>query len=910
MNLLNKLTIKNLKLNKKRTIVTIIGIMLSVALITAVSTMYSSALKSLLKYERDEQGDFHVVIKDVSAKDKTKILADAAVKSIVETKGLGYARLEESKNDYKPYAYVMSFDKEALSTLKVKLVKGRMPENDSEILIPTHLKSNGRVELQVGDEITLNVGHRYIISKDHGNEEVFQSCPYQEGDLEVIENTEPRTYKIVGVCERPTYSVEDYTAPGYTFITTGSPDANESGVSNIYLKFNTKTVKDTYKAIGRVLGVDEELFYKGYTGEFEDSEYERVEEELLKIQYLIDVNIYLIRLEFDPLGLDSSGGLAGVALVVCGIIVVTSVFCIKNSFDISITEKIKQYGMLRSIGATKKQIKKNVYYEAGILGLIGIPLGLLSGIIASNVLIAICNLLLKDMMGEGLTLIIGYAWWAILLSVLLGLVTIYFSAFYSARLASRVSPIESIRNSGGIRIKTKKISSPKIVRKIFGMGGEISYKNIKRNKKKYRTTIISVAVSVTVFIALSYFMSLAFDAVRSEYKTSDYNIEVSVEYNGFTKAYEAFDKISKLENIENYSIVDDGVFPIKGQKLSKEFIDYYHKTERMDENGKVYSLKDMTEEEILNDEYGLYWLNQLLFVCIGDDQYEKYITELGLKYDNVKDKGILVDNQDVTWEENGKSVKRRIPFYGYRAGDIVNFTAPIYSDDKVSWEEGKVKIAEVTDKRPFGLSNRNYTDNPILIVSDEFLRKEFELTGEKYGHPAMYIKSDDASKLQDEIEKIINDEFNIFNTEEQVKQMESFYLLIAIFLYGFITVISLIGVTNVFNTISTSINLRRREFAMLESIGMTSKEFKRMIRLESLFVGLKALVFSLPIGIAITVVMYYELGKDLGINYILPWKPILGAVVVVMLLIWGIMRYSVGIIGKQNTIETIRNENI
>lgn len=212
--------------------------------------------------------------------------------------------------------------------------------------------------------------------------------------------------------------------------------------------------------------------------------------------------------------------------IVCVIIVVTSVFCIKNSFDISITEKIKQYGMLRSVGATKKQIRKNVFFEATILGLIGIPLGLFAGMLASYILVIVTNLFLTDMLTEGLKLVLSYSWIAIIFAILLGFITIYFSALRSAFKASKVSPIDSIRNSSNIKIKAKKVKSPKIIKKIFGIGGEISYKNLKRNKKKYRTTVISIVVSVSVFIALSYFMNVAFSEIGRTIDVSDYNISL------------------------------------------------------------------------------------------------------------------------------------------------------------------------------------------------------------------------------------------------------------------------------------------------------------------------------------------------------------------------------------------------
>ena len=386
MNLLNKLTIKNLKLNKKRTVVTIIGIMLSVALITAVASMYASGIKSLIDYETKLKGNFHTVFYNVPVSDMDKFENNRNIETLNITKGIGYAKVD-SKNEDKPYAYIKGFTKESLNNLSIRLVSGRLPENDNEIVIPTHLKTNGRLNLKVNDTITLEVGKRI----DSTGYELDQNNPYQKSDSdgsgESLIETKTKTYKIVGIIERPATNIENYTAPGYTFITY--MDNNKiSGNVDVYARFTKDGTKSWYETIANILGVDPVLFKKVYNQEsgYSDKDIEKLSEQM-ENAYLIDVNKYLIDLETNPISSSSISGLGIVVSIVIGIIVFTSVFCIKNSFDISITEKIKQYGMLRSVGATKKQIKRNVFYEATILGLIGIPLGILLGYLASYILV-------------------------------------------------------------------------------------------------------------------------------------------------------------------------------------------------------------------------------------------------------------------------------------------------------------------------------------------------------------------------------------------------------------------------------------------------------------------------------------------------------------------------------------------
>ena len=860
MTLLNKLTIKNLKLNKKRTIVTIIGIMLSVALITAVASMYASGIKSLIKYETSIKGDFHTAFYNVPTSDIDKFVNNRNIEKLNITEGIGYAKID-SKNEDKPYAYLKGFTKDALNNLSVRLVKGRLPENTNEIVIPTHLKTNGRLDLKLNDSITLEVGKRI----DSKGSELSQSDKYQNTAGEYLVETQTKTYKIVGIIERPATNIEYYTAPGYTFITY-MDSKNLSGNVDIYAKFTKDGVKNWDKTIANILGVSQVLFRKVYKVYNQEIESEKLTEQLKKT-YMFDVNKYLIDLETNPISSTSIGDLGKVLAIVIVIIVFTSIFCIKNSFDISITEKIRQYGMLRSIGATKKQIKRNVFYEATILGLIGIPLGIILGCLATYILIIISNYYLTDVVQTGFKLELVFSTYAILVAIILGIITIYFSALKSATRASKVSEIDSIRNSANLKISSKKIKSPKYIKKLFGIGGVISFKNLKRNKKKYRTTIISITVSTFVFIALYSFMELAFQNVNNELKVSDFNISLSTNaINDYS--YNKFLKTVNLSGVEDYAILRNSELSFTGSHSSKEYLEYFGTKNESDAEGHI------------------------TIFAIGKKQYDKYIKSLGLNYDDIKDKAILFDKQYITsYDKNNNKITKNIRVYDFSKGDVITST-----NNQLNLEIGAISSIE-----PDFLK---WLSNSYLIISDEMFDKIA-----KTNNLDIYYKASNADKLQDELDSYLNGEsYNIDNKEENVRIMNNLFTLIAIFLYGFIIVISLIGITNIFNTITTNMELRKQEFAMLKSIGMTSKEFKRMIRLESLFMGIKSLLFGILIGITLSYLIY--LSSDSDIPYKLPIVAIIISILVVFILISLIMKYSLNKINKQNTIETIRNENI
>ena len=274
MNLLKKLTKKNLLLNKKRTIVTIIGIILSVSLITAVSSLYVSLINSLISFETSEQGNFHVAFYDVPVNDLKKFQNNRSIEEVFLTKNIGYAKLDNSKNPNKPYIFIKGFSKKSLENLGVKLVDGRLPERENEVVIPTHLKTNGRVTYNIGDTITLNVGDR--VSSD--GTILTQNDPYIPDDsteviadvngkilesnestksIEDIINTKSITYKIVGIIERTPYNIESYTAPGYTFITY-QKDSEFNSTVDVYARYTKSGIKNNLKITAGILGFDED----------------------------------------------------------------------------------------------------------------------------------------------------------------------------------------------------------------------------------------------------------------------------------------------------------------------------------------------------------------------------------------------------------------------------------------------------------------------------------------------------------------------------------------------------------------------------------------------------------------------------------------------------------------------------
>ena len=490
----------------------------------------------------------------------------------------------------------------------------------------------------------------------------------------------------------------------------------------------------------------------------------------------------------------------------------------------------------------------------------------------------VSNLLIADSFALGFSLSFVFSWTAVLAAVLLGIVTIYFSAFRSAVKASKVTPLDSVRNSANIKVKSKKLSSPKIIKRLFGMGGEISYKNLKRNRSKYRTTVISIVVSVVVFISLSAFMSMAFDEVDREIERTDYNISVSATYADSEEYQKLLDTVS-LDYVQDFSVVRTAEIEFIGDHYNKEYSDWIQLMP--DENGPQY----------------------ISVASMGDKQFAKYCASLGLDPKKMENKAILCDYITVKKydESSNKTDKKYMRVFDFKNKDtVIGLTENALTENKIN---AQVEIAAVSENKPFGLKNWS---SPFLFVSDETFNGMAETT-----YVNIYYKTDNSDKLQDEIEVQLNEmNYNLNNIDERFRQMNNLYTLIGIFLYGFIIVISLIGVTNIFNTITTNMELRKPEFAMLRSVGMTNREFNRMIRLESVFYSAKALIIGIPLGLIGGWIIKIIYSQQRELSYQFPWLAILISAAAVGLVVWIIMRYSIAKVRRQNIIETIRNGNI
>lgn len=869
MNALTKITLRNIKLNRKRAWVTIIGIMLATALIVVVADMAESFRSSMVEYEKAHSGDYHYCFYDVDPENLKYFEGNRNIEKLGYSVDLGYTELTGSRNEKKPYLYLKAMDESAMQVANVTLTEGRLPENDHEIVISDSIRTNGGVEYRVGDTIRLTNSNR---EDAKGNEE-DQSCEYTEGEQLTDSGKAAGEYTVVGIMERLMRSQEPYYAPGYTVITRITDVTQYSDVT-VYTSYTKTGLKKREEVTAGLLKLPLDTYRKYQNGEPLNEEEQQQLEESQKIASYVTCNIWLLKYQmmlFSDGSLKMLYSMAGIAIV---IIIVTSVFCIRNSFVISLTEKLHLYGMLSSIGATGKQRKKLIYGEALILGAVGIPLGILLGLLAGWLVVKGTGHLMQSSLQVTLSYVIS--WPAILVSIVLAVITILLSARQSARKAAKVSPIQAIRGNDTIRISRKEIRMPKWLSRLFGIGGTIAYKNLKRARVKYRTTIISIVVSVAVFIGMSSFMSMAMEIADTYYTDSSYQLMVTL--NGKDQMENAR-KILNLDGVKEAEICQRDYIsvPVDEVKYSKQY----------------QTLMGNTGEEDYSDE-------TFMIVALNPEAFQAYAKKLGCTVKDGNSQAILISDVTKTVMQNGEEKYMTGELYDYQTGDVIQGTMEM-SDTPIS-----VQIIKTTTERPMSVENIGGVG--MLIVSNTELT---DYQKEMIDRLEVYIHCEDPDGLQ----KVIEDDmefvnFNVVNLKQSYDAIKSLFTLIGVFLYGFIIVIALIGITNIFNTITTNMELRSREFATLKSIGMTRREFRRIIWLESVFYGVKSLLIGIPAGILLSVGFHMAMGTNLETAYHLPWTGILISIGAVFVLLFGIMRYSMGRINRKNIIETIQSENI
>ena len=885
MKLLNKLTLKNLRLNKVRTIVTIVGIMLSAALITVVSGMALSGRQTMIDGQTEWSGNYDVALDIIDTAKIDKIRQNRNVENAFYKERLGFSKATVADNAEYGYAVTAISENAFDGCFKLKLEKGSFPTNSNEAVVTGAFKNTDGKDVKVGDKITLELGVlKGTDGKVLGESELLDLSPKRFKESKITDKKQ-KTYTITGIIENPNTRELNNPSSCFEIYTVSDEESPVEAIrtkhmNKLYIAYTPQSEGNYLQNTADILGFKADDMSNVSSDEISPED-----------QQTSGVNGYSFNTVL--LSMKGYGGSDGtnvmifsLAVIIIIIVMLASVFVIRNSFAISITEKTSMYGMLASVGATKRQIRRNVLFEGFILGLIGIPLGILLGLGVNAILIAILNSVLGDML-SGATFVFVTPTIPIICAIVLSAVTIFCSSFFIALRASRIPPLVAIRGNKDIKVKNNKpYRTSKLTKKLFGVGGEIASKSLKRSRKKYRTTVISIVVSVAMFIAVSAFMDYVMTFTDHYYGNTDYSYMVSG-----IDANQA-QTIEKMPEIENYLTVGSQYGYVSADVPVNECGENF-----------LYDNADGTKSFSVE------------FLEFEHDTFVQICRELKLDYNKVKG-GVLVYSEVTPYNmENMEGTGEPMKLFGK--------TAPtkfiVYGNDDNGNEliAGKLKVSSVFDEIPKSadsvIGEGTILGQGLIIGEQGVISPQL---GEHECYITLYANTSNHTSLTNRIESMPStgdseSYISIFDYEETVRQFNAVMLIVGIFVYGFIGVISLIGMTNIFNTISTNMQLRSKEFASLKSIGMTKKEFNRMIRLESLMYGIKSLIIGIPLGVLGVFAIFSAFSNgNVPMSFVFPWKAILISIAAVFIVVWLIMKYSISKVNKQNIIETIRNDNI
>lgn len=593
------------------------------------------------------------------------------------------------------------------------------------------------------------------------------------------------------------------------------------------------------------------------------------------------------------------------AVILGLLILIMSVVVISNVFRISTGERLSQFGTLKCVGATEKQIIETVMYEAFLVSMVGIPLGILLGIGFTHIGVNIANYQLEELNSLTkmminqfhMSLEVILSWKALALSGVISFFTVLYSAYRPACMAGKKTAVACMKQLEvtGITVAKDKKERNSLMRGHIEMGLAIT--NVRRNRRNTKSAITVLAISIILFICLSGLKDIAGRAEK--YMNPHMKQTVVVDY------------------VSNYDI---RVNPSTGREevWFSNPIDA-DTADKIAEELKAYTDKD--------------------FLCMGND-YDTYFAmipkefiskdmEAALSYEkiNLQDENefrveILSVGQDL-YEEmcktagapKGSNLLLNSYTYNYRGSEkrIVPWTNNINSLNLELADgtpiEMKIDGVLTTEEIPEDLFFLNM--NAVrIVVPDASVR----------GY-SWYSSPDDLDAYMDYAEGVLekyfptgeDDEYmecgystRVYRVDDYAKVMNIAIMIACVFLYSFVIMLGIIGMINVISTMSTSITMRAREFAVLQSIGMTRDELRKMLNMESILCAGKALLYGFPNGMLMLMVINYAVIQIIPIGISVPWGEIMLVFLAVFIVIWGTIHVSSRKMEDQNIIETIR----
>ena len=902
MNILHTFTRRALKKNRMRTLVTIIGIVLSMALLTAVIEGAYSGLVYMRGVTTEGTGDWHAYFSGLDEATAQSVKEQEFVKDVVTTWRLVGYEAQEPETDRQPiFVDALEGDSPLIAS---RIKEGRMPENEHELILSSRfyeiVKQEKLAAFEIGSTVTMSIGNR--LSPD--GEPLSEYDSKWEG--ETVVDAVPMTYTIVGVYRSFDPSVQ---GTGYRALTKGQG----TGACSVFF-----TVKHPY-------------FFKSVMDRQTVSENWRKNASLMRFYGVFNDDVIV-------------SVLYGFTAVLVVLVMFGSISLIYNAFSISVAERTRQFGILKSIGATKKQIRASVRYEALVLSGIGIPVGLLIGCLGIGVTLwALKDTFTRLMPGSAVTMRLVLHPVALLIAAVIALITVLISATVPARRAARLQPIEAIRQSTDVKIRPREVRTSKLTGKLFGFEGTMGAKNFKRNRRGYRATVISLFMSVVLFISASSFCTYLTDMVKTLSDSTNVDVFANVPvgavedvmremraYEGVTRsAYyyvQSFDLdgyatdpallTDAFKSVPTSRTEADGKMFVPVQVLYLEDAAFRNLCRASGVDPEPYFDSENPNGVLMNSD-----ITHTVYSSNGSKRYRFDLFRSDALPAAVSTQKIRIRDGFVwQYDSDSETSETRIAYYPEGYWHAVMDAQNEYSRTlDIAMADAVLPIEEATETVTYTADAFVKTDDFCIPTENASILYPFSrldpavLNGETQAQ--MFFAVTDHKGFTTAILNRIKDadwRYNgyVGDIAEEREQSRMIVGVVNVFAYGFIILISLIAAANVFNTISTSIMLRRREFAMLKSIGMTEKGMRKMLSYECVIYGLRALLLGLPVSIGVTFLIHRIVAQELQRGFYVPWHSIAIAVGSVFLVVFATMLYARNRLKKDNPIDALKNENL
>lgn len=851
MNIVNKLTLRHLKENKGRTLVTTFGIIVSVAMITAVFVAMASFLQLFADVSVVSEGNYAAELYDVKLSSLDELYKDERIKTVgLCDENYKQFKIDNGKSDRLATGSIGACDDGYFKMFIQADYDGTLPKTSDEIAVQSDFIEKNELDWQVGDIVSIPCGIRTMRDKDG---EFDVTGAYSKGEKFVRQ--EDKQYRITAILHQNNPTSE------FAFLTY-----SDNLKANPTVAFQLKTLNS------KSLDVVNDIIDKANPGT------STVNKELLysKLSFSSDSFVAMIL----PL-----------VVILLIIIMVASVVLIYNAFAMSLSEKVKYLGMLSSVGATKRQKRFSIYYEGFILALFGIPLGIGAGVAGIGITLKalgkkiIATSMINGVTEQNVSMKVVFPIWAVLIVLGLSIITILISCSIPAKKASKISTISAIRQSDEIKVKAKTLKCPKYIKAIFGYEGELAYKNLKRNGRKARVITVSIALSIILFLSCNYFCALfANETVAQD--SMPYQLGVYLDETNRESAIKEFENIDGIDDM--YSVTNLYYFVQKSKNYKNNF-------------------EMFTDNKNLTNAYSREFSNRfaVLINMLDDDMFNELCAKNGIDskaYYNSNNKCKLLLMNNVSHTANGKKV-----FTDNILGS--SFKEAYYPEDNLQFEI--TDFVKYSNTKPCNLNGIGVIS--LYMPYSQFVKvcKNINANDNQLSKYILGIETTDHQKVTEKLNTISDDgkysNFSVVDFSEQMQAFNTIALVIQVFVYGFVALISLITIFNIINTISSGIASRKKEFAMMKSVGITPKGFNKMIMLESAFYGIKAVIFGLPISALISFGMHKALNNStatFSIDYVL----YLIVALVVFAIIGMTMIYSVKKVQQNNIIETLKDD--